>query len=150
MALKSDQMNELRLQKISQIFQELELLPTLSSTQNASLLLELRGWKKKDARARANEILNELGLGEKLRKKPNQLSGGEKQRLAIARAVSAQSPLVLADEPTAALDKSTKARVIDLLFQESPEATFIFSTHDEYLMSKCDEVIEISRIVKRA
>lgn len=147
--LNLENLSRFRLDEISQVFQELELLPQLSALENASLQLELRGEKKRLARARASEVLDHLGLESKLRKKPNQLSGGERQRVAIARAITARSSLYLADEPTAALDKETKKKAIDLLFEENEGATFIFSTHDDYLMNRCDRIVDITTIITR-
>lgn len=149
MSISSENISKFRLQEISQIFQELELLPRLSSLDNASLQLELRGEGRKSSISRAGQILTSLGLGTKFKKKPNQLSGGERQRLAIARALVAKSPLYLADEPTAALDKATKERVIDLIFEGNEGATFIFSTHDDYLMNRCDRIVDITSIITR-
>lgn len=148
-SMSTEQLSEFRLHEISQVFQELELLPQLSSLENVSLQLELRGESRKLAKNRASEALVKLGLESKLRKKPSQLSGGERQRVAIARALITKSPLYLADEPTAALDKEAKKNVVDLLFIATEGSTFIASTHDDYLMSRCDVVLDLADIVSR-
>src|SRR5436305_10840275 len=98
-SLSDDGLTRVRRDKIGLIFQFFNLLPTLTSLENVSLPLHLRGWPRKKAEERALELLGLVGLGHRLRHLPDELSGGERQRVAIARALAASPPILLADEP---------------------------------------------------
>ena len=130
--LNDDQMTRVRRDKIGFIFQFFNLLPTLTSLENVSLPLHLRGWPKKKIDERARELLALVQLGQRLDHLPDELSGGERQRVAIARALSIYPPILLADEPTGNLDSKNGDAVMALLRELHAEgATICLVTHDE-------------------
>ena len=112
-------------------------MPHLSALENVMLPLELAG--ERDARARAQAMLERVGLGQRLQHKPRVLSGGEQQRVALARAFVARPRLLMADEPTGSLDAATGAAVMDLMFDLNREqgTTLLLVTHDEQLARRC-------------
>jgi putative ABC transport system ATP-binding protein len=126
------------------VFQSFQLLPALTALENVMLPLELAG--AADAPARASEVLGQVGLRDRLGHYPRQLSGGEQQRVAVARAFVTQPKLLFADEPTGNLDSATGAQVIELLFRMNRErgTTLVLVTHDESLASRCDRRISIA------
>lgn len=114
------------------IFQAFNLIPVFSAVENVELPLLLAGVDPKDARRRAGETLERVGLGNRLRHRPNELSGGEQQRVTVARALAGRPRVVWADEPTGALDSETAATVMELLHDLHREGlTLIVVTHDE-------------------
>jgi len=136
-ALSEDERAALRGKSIGFVFQSFQLLPGLTALENVMLPLELAGMS--NSRALALEILERVGLSERLEHYPRQLSGGEQQRVAIARAFVMRPRLLMADEPTGNLDTETGARVIDLLFDLNREhgTTLLLVTHDEVLAARC-------------
>jgi len=128
--LDEDQRARLRSEKVGFVFQSFQLIPTLSALENAMVPLELR--HEQNVRARAVDLLERVGLGDRLDHYPAQLSGGEQQRVAIARAFINRPTILFADEPTGNLDDDTSGRVRDLLFELNEEAatTLILVTHD--------------------
>ena len=128
--LDEDQRARLRSEKVGFVFQSFQLIPTLSALENAMVPLELR--HEPNVRARAVDLLERVGLGDRLDHYPAQLSGGEQQRVAIARAFINRPTILFADEPTGNLDDDTSGRVQDLLFELNEEAatTLILVTHD--------------------
>ena len=128
--LDEDQRARLRSEKVGFVFQSFQLIPTLSALENAMVPLELR--HEQNVRARAVDLLERVGLGDRLDHYPAQLSGGEQQRVAIARAFINRPTILFADEPTGNLDDDTSSRVQDLLFELNEEAatTLILVTHD--------------------
>ena len=128
--LDEDQRARLRSEKVGFVFQNFQLIPTLSALENAMVPLELR--QEQNVRARAVDLLGRVGLGDRLDHYPAQLSGGEQQRVAIARAFINRPTILFADEPTGNLDDDTSGRVQDLLFELNEEAatTLILVTHD--------------------
>ena len=143
-ALSEDGRARLRGQHVGFVFQSFQLLPALTALENAMLPLELAGGR--DAAARARSMLERVGLGERLSHYPRQLSGGEQQRVAVARAFVTQPRLLFADEPTGNLDSVTGEHVIDLLFEMNRErgATLVLVTHDADLARRCDRRIHIA------
>ena len=125
------------------VFQSFQLLPMLTALENVMLPIELLGGK--DARSRAQRILERVGLGSRIAHYPRQLSGGEQQRVAIARAFVSEPALLLADEPTGNLDSSTGAQVIELLFALNRErgATLLLVTHDPALAQRCGRLLRL-------
>lgn len=142
--LRSD-LRRLRLEKIGFVFQFHNLLPFLSSTENVSLVLDLAGFSHTDARRRAVDLLEYLEVGHRKDAFPAQLSGGEAQRVAIARALANRPKIILADEPTAALDSQRAQVVMDLLRRVALEqqAAIVTVTHDEKILSRFDRVINL-------
>lgn len=118
------------------VFQSYNLIPHQSVLQNVELALTLSGISKKERRERAKKALEQVGLGDQLRKKPNELSGGQMQRVAIARAIVNDPDIILADEPTGALDTETGIQVLDILKEISANRLVIMVTHNPYLAER--------------
>lgn len=116
--------------RVGFVFQSYNLIPHQSILENVELALTLSGVKRKERRARAIEVLNKVGLGDKLKSKPNQLSGGQMQRVAIARALVNDPEIILADEPTGALDSKTSVQIMDLLKEVSKDRLVVMVTHN--------------------
>ena len=133
-ALSEDERARLRAEKVGFVFQSFHLIPTLTARENVQVPLELRG---KDGRARADELLERVGLGDRGHHYPAQLSGGEQQRVAVARAFAHRPRLLFADEPTGNLDAANGANVIALLAGLNRElgTTLVLVTHDPDLAS---------------
>lgn len=142
-ALDEDGRAGLRADTIGFVFQNFQLLHGLTALENVMLPLELAGAQA--PRRMAGEYLRRVGLGDRLQHYPNQLSGGEQQRCAIARAFAARPRLLFADEPTGNLDQQTGARIIELLFDLNREegATLIMATHDEALAGHCQQRLQL-------
>jgi putative ABC transport system ATP-binding protein len=136
------------------IFQQFNLIPTLSVAENVGIPLLIQGASASKALDRSRAILDKVGLGTRWKERPNKLSGGEQQRVAIARALVHEPPLVICDEPTAALDARNGEIVLDLFRQvaRSPERAVIIVTHDNRIFPYADriarmddgEIIEVS------
>jgi putative ABC transport system ATP-binding protein len=143
-ALNEDGRAQLRGRMVGFVFQSFQLLPALTALENVMLPLELSG--RGDAAARAKEVLGRVGLGERLGHYPRQLSGGEQQRVAVARAFVTEPKLLFADEPTGNLDSATGEHVIELLFEMNREhgTTLILVTHDAELAKRCDRRLHIA------
>jgi putative ABC transport system ATP-binding protein len=142
-ALDEDARAGLRARKLGFVFQSFQLLAHLSALENVMLPLELLG--RADARARAAEMLQRVGLGERLNHYPRTLSGGEQQRVALARAFVVQPEVLLADEPTGSLDHATGAKVMALMFEMNRESgtTLVLVTHDRGIAARCDRQLQI-------
>ncbi len=142
-ALDEDGRARVRGEKVGFVFQSFQLLPSLTALENVMLPLELRG--DADAEAPARAILSTVGLGERLGHYPRQLSGGEQQRVAVARAFVTRPSLLFADEPTGNLDTATGQAIIELLFALNSEAgtTLVLVTHDEHLASRCHRTLRL-------
>lgn len=138
-------LRRLRLDKIGFIFQAHNLLPFLTAEENVSLVLDLAGWPEDQGRARARELLDYLEVGHRGPVKPALLSGGEAQRVAIARALANRPRIILADEPTAALDSKRAQLVMDLLrkLAAEQEACILTVTHDEKIFDRFDRLIHL-------
>jgi putative ABC transport system ATP-binding protein len=141
--LDEDARAALRAQRVGFVFQNFQLLANLNALENVMLPLELLG--KADAKARAKDMLERVGLGERLGHYPKVLSGGEQQRVALARAFVVKPLLLLADEPTGSLDHATGERVMDLMFELNRETgtTLLLVTHDRAIAARCDRQIRI-------
>ena len=143
-ALDEDGRARLRRDRVSFVFQSFRLLPALTALENVMLPLELAG--KPDARDRASDWLGRVGLGARIAHYPRQLSGGEQQRVAVARAFAADPQLLFADEPTGNLDSSTGEEIIALMFELNRVAgtTLLLVTHDELLAQRCPRRIGLT------
>jgi putative ABC transport system ATP-binding protein len=129
------------------IFQQFHLIPHLTALENVMVPLDLLGnVSQKESQERAMELLNQVGLGQRMKHLPNQMSGGEQQRVAIARAFANRPKILFADEPTGNLDFATSARMVDALFALNDlfETTLILVTHDLTLAAKCQLGIELN------
>jgi len=142
-AFDEDGRAALRAEKLGFVFQSFQLLPSLTALENVMLPLEII--ERKNAKQSSMEVLQRVGLGDRLMHYPNQLSGGEQQRVAIARAFAPQPKILLADEPTGNLDTQTGQRIIDLLFDLNSEkgATLVLVTHDKELAARCDRMLHL-------
>ena len=128
--ISDDRMADIRNRQIGFVFQNADLLPGLTALDNVALPLVYRGIKKKERRSRAAEMLERVGLGDRMEFKPNQLSGGQCQRVAIARAMVGNPSLLLADEPTGALDTQSGHQVMELFHNLNADGvTIIMITH---------------------
>ena len=136
-------MARLRLASVGYIFQSFHLIPTLTAVENVSIPLELAGDPR--SRERACELLDAVGLGHRMSHYPVQLSGGEQQRVAVARAFACRPPILLADEPTGNLDSATGRQVIELIMALHRDAgtTLVLVTHDSQLAATMERVITI-------
>ena len=143
--LKPSEMVEYRLHHIGFVFQAYNLIPVLSARENVEFIMLLQGVEKKERRKRAVELLEAVGLGDRMESRPNQLSGGQQQRVAVARALASHPAFVLADEPTANLDSDSAASLLNLMLQLNNkfEMTFIFSTHDARVIQRARRVVTL-------
>jgi putative ABC transport system ATP-binding protein len=142
-ALDEDALARFRRDRIGYVFQSFHLLPTLTARENVAVPLELAG--EADADARAAALLAEVGLAERAHHYPVQLSGGEQQRVAVARAIARRPALLLADEPTGNLDSATGKQIIELLVGMNRRlgSTLVLVTHDTALAAHADRVVTL-------
>ena len=138
-------LRRLRLDKIGFIFQTHNLLPFLTAEENVAVVLDLAGWSVEKGRARAGDLLGYLEVDHRAAAKPALLSGGEAQRVAIARALANRPRIILADEPTAALDGKRAGLVMDLLrkLAVEQEACIVTVTHDEKIFDRFDRLVHL-------
>ena len=141
--LNEDQRAQVRNQYVGFIFQNFQLMPTLTALENVMVPLELRGAKK--IKAIALDLLDKVGLADRGHHYPSQLSGGEQQRISLARAFSNKPKILFADEPTGSLDAETSDRIIELMFDLNKEAgtTLVLVTHDSDLALKTQRIIRL-------
>lgn len=141
--LSEDQLARVRNQYVGFIFQNFQLLPTLTALENVMVPLELRG--EKNIRQHALNLLDKVGLADRVHHYPSQLSGGEQQRVSIARAFSNGPRILFADEPTGNLDAETSEKIVKLLFDLNHDAgtTLVIVTHDLDLAAKTDRIIKL-------
>lgn len=141
--LDEDERAQIRNQNVGFVFQNFQLIPTLTALENVMVPVELRG--DKNARSIAVELLDKVGLSDRMDHYPAQLSGGEQQRIAIARAFSNKPALLFADEPTGNLDEETGIKIEQLLFDLNSEqnTSLVLVTHDIDLANKTDHVIRL-------
>src|SRR5882672_2572737 len=135
----------IRRDSIGFVFQGFNLFPALTTVENVALALDVRGVRRADAEKRAAELIGEVGLAEKSKSYPEDLSGGQKQRVAIARALAGDPAIVLADEPTAALDSTSGKNVIELLrrLAHGQGRAVVMVTHDPRVLSYGDRIIHL-------
>lgn len=142
--IKEDELSQIRNKKIGFIFQNFNLLNKLSAIENVELPLIYQGIKMKKRREIATECLNRVGLKSRKNYMPNQLSGGQQQRVAIARAIAANPQIILADEPTGALDSKTSNEILDILKQLNKDGkTIIMITHDNEIANAAKRKVRI-------
>ncbi|MEY3415473.1 MAG: hypothetical protein RLZZ418_710 [Pseudomonadota bacterium] len=138
-----DELADLRKTKIGIVFQSFYLIPNYTALENVSLVLEIN--KIENAQKKSAELLEQFGLKDRLNHFPSQLSGGEQQRVAIARSIILSPKLILADEPSGNLDSENSKLIINLLFKYSKQnnSSLILVTHDQSIAKECDKIIEI-------
>jgi putative ABC transport system ATP-binding protein len=143
--LSAGQLADVRLHRLGFIFQAYNLLPALSVFDNCAYPLILQGRPGKERRERVERMLDRVGLSHRLKHRPEDLSGGEQQRVAVARALITRPLLVLADEPTAHLDAETGREIIDLMHRLNQEegTTFLFATHDPALLKQTTRILRL-------
>ena len=143
--LSSNDLIDFRLRNIGFVFQAYNLIPVLTAKENVEFIMQLQNWEKSKMDKRTINLLESVGLGDKLNSKPTQLSGGQQQRVAVARALASKPKFVLADEPTANLDSSATNQLLDIMEKLNREEniTFIFATHDQRVMDKARRVITL-------
>ena len=142
--MDDDELAKIRNQKIGFIFQQYNLLPKMNLLENVELPLLYAGLRERKRRELAMAALEKVGLGDKWENRPNQLSGGQQQRASIARALAGNPSLILADEPTGALDSKTSREVLDFLKQLNEEGnTIVIITHDNSIALEAKRVVRI-------
>lgn len=144
-ALKESELSAIRNEQIGFVFQSFQLIPTLTALENVMVPIELRGIAYKEVEEKAIDLLDKVGLRDRITHYPTQLSGGEQQRVGLARAFIHNPDVLFADEPTGNLDGDTGAQIEELLFELNQEegTTLIIVTHDRELAAKCDRIIEL-------
>jgi putative ABC transport system ATP-binding protein len=141
--LKSSERINFRLNNIGFVFQAYNLIPVLTAKENVEFIMHLQGRSKADRERRTRELLEAVGLGDRIDSRPAKLSGGQQQRVAVARALASKPKFVLADEPTANLDSKATENLLEIMEKLNREEniTFIFATHDARVMKKARRVI---------
>jgi putative ABC transport system ATP-binding protein len=151
-SLDDDALADLRNHQLGFVFQQFHLLPQLSAMENVMLPMVYAGVSAEERRRRAQEALERVGLGQRLHNKPNQLSGGQQQRVAIARAIINQPAMLLADEPTGALDSRTTEEVLEI-FDELHRSgiTLVLVTHEDDVAARAEQVVQFrdGRLISR-
>jgi len=134
-----------RLQNIGFVFQAYNLIPVFTARENVEFIMLLQGLDKKEREERAEDLLRQVGLDDKINTRPAQLSGGEQQRVAVARALASRPVFVLADEPTANLDSESAESLLDMMeeLNDKHDMTFIFSTHDIRVMNRARRIVTL-------
>jgi putative ABC transport system ATP-binding protein len=143
--LSGKELAALRRERLGFVFQSYNLVPVLSAVENVEYVMLIQGRPAAERRARAMEVLREVGLEGMEHRRPASLSGGQQQRVAVARAIAAHPALVLADEPTANLDTATGEALTDLMAALNAKygTTFIFSTHDTRIMERASRLVRL-------
>ncbi|MEC8968260.1 MAG: ABC transporter ATP-binding protein [Bacteroidota bacterium] len=143
--LKSNQLIDFRLRNIGFVFQAYNLIPVLTAKENVEFIMLMQGDSVKERKSRAEELLHAVGLSQQMDRRPGQLSGGQQQRVAVARALASKPQFVLADEPTANLDSSSTANLLDIMYElnQNENMTFIFSTHDQRVIDRAKRIITL-------
>jgi putative ABC transport system ATP-binding protein len=141
--LSEKALTKFRRDNIGFVFQQYNLLPVLTAKENVEFIMEMQNTPKSEREQRVNELLNAIGLTDKINERPAKLSGGQQQRVAVARALAHKPSFVIADEPTANLDSKSTADLLNIMqeLNEKEGITFIFSTHDQRVVDKAKRVI---------
>jgi putative ABC transport system ATP-binding protein len=143
--MSENKLIDFRLKNIGFVFQAYNLIPVLTASENVEFVMLLQKVPKREREQRAVELLTEVGLQDKLNKRPSELSGGQQQRVAVARALASKPRFILADEPTANLDSKSTENLLEIMAKLNVEdkMTFIFSTHDQRVIDKARRVITL-------
>ena len=143
--LKSSQLIDFRLYNIGFVFQAYNLIPVLTAKENVEFIMNLQKWPKEERDNRTLELLNAIGLSDRINSRPSKMSGGQQQRVAVARALASRPKFVLADEPTANLDSKSATTLLEIMetLNHGEKITFIFSTHDARVVKMAHRVITL-------
>ncbi len=143
--LSSRKLIDFRKNNIGFVFQSYNLIPVLTAGENVEFIMQLQGKPKKEREKRTKELLEAVGIGDRIKSRPSKLSGGQQQRVAVARALASKPEFILADEPTANLDSHATSSLLELMSQMNKKfnTTFIFATHDQRVMDKAHRIVTI-------
>ncbi|NNE28278.1 MAG: ABC transporter ATP-binding protein [Saprospiraceae bacterium] len=143
--LSDNKLIDFRKEHIGFVFQSFNLIPVLTAMENVEFIMMLQKRPKAERYARAKELLVEVGLSEKINKRPSELSGGQQQRVAVARALASKPTFILADEPTANLDSVSTSGLLDMMAElnQKEKITFVFSTHDQRVIDRARRVVTL-------
>lgn len=143
--LSDNQLIDFRKENIGFVFQAYNLIPVLTAQENVEFVMLLQERPKAERDQRVKELMEAVGLGDRLHNRPSELSGGQQQRVAVARALAAKPDFILADEPTANLDSVSTFNLLDIMakLNKEEDITFVFSTHDSRVISRARRVITI-------
>ncbi|MDA3910255.1 MAG: ABC transporter ATP-binding protein [Bacteroidales bacterium] len=143
--LSNKQIINFRLKNIGFVFQAYNLIPVLTAKENVEFIMQMQKWNKKEREQRAIEMLEAVGLGDRLKSRPGKMSGGQQQRVAVARALASRPKFILADEPTANLDSASTENLLSIMeeLNRKENITFVFSTHDQRVVNKARRIITI-------
>ena len=143
--LKSSALIDFRMRNIGFVFQAYNLIPVLTAKENVEFIMNLQSWSRKERDERTFELLKAVGLFERANSRPAKMSGGQQQRIAVARALASRPKFVLADEPTANLDSKSASTLLELMekLNHEEKITFIFSTHDARVVKMAHRVITL-------
>jgi putative ABC transport system ATP-binding protein len=143
--LSKNELIDFRLHNIGFVFQSYNLIPVLSASENVEFIMLLQNKSKEERDQRVTELLQAVGLGDKMNNRPTELSGGQQQRVAVARALASKPKFVLADEPTANLDSKSATNLLDIMAQlnQTEGITFLFSTHDHRVIERARRIITL-------
>ncbi len=143
--LKSSALIDFRMKNIGFVFQAYNLIPVLTAKENVEFIMSLQKWIKKDRDQRTFELLKAVGLSDRANSRPAKMSGGQQQRIAVARALASRPKFILADEPTANLDSKSATTLLEIMGKLNHEEniTFIFSTHDPRVVKMAHRVITL-------
>jgi len=143
--LKGNELIDFRLKNIGFVFQAYNLIPVLTAKENVEFVMLLQKRPKAERHARVEELLESVGLSDRMEHRPTQLSGGQQQRIAVARALAPRPKFILADEPTANLDSVSTSNLLDIMLNlnQKEQMTFIFSTHDQRVIERARRVITL-------
>jgi putative ABC transport system ATP-binding protein len=144
-SLTESRLTDFRLHNIGFVFQAYNLIPVFTAKENVSFVMDLQGRSKSETERRATELLEAVGLGDRMNSRPARLSGGQQQRVAVARALASKPKFILADEPTANLDSKSAENLLEIMesLNKQENITFIFSTHDPRIMAKARRIITL-------
>jgi len=143
--MSENKLIDFRLKNIGFVFQAYNLIPVLTAAENVEFVMLLQKTAKREREQRAIDLLTEVGLKDKIGKRPSELSGGQQQRVAVARALASKPRFILADEPTANLDSTSAENLLEIMAKLNKEdnMTFIFSTHDQRVIDKARRVVTL-------
>ncbi|MCF6171029.1 MAG: ABC transporter ATP-binding protein [Bacteroidales bacterium] len=143
--LSSRKLIDFRMNNIGFVFQAYNLIPVLTAGENVEFIMQLQGMPKKERGMRTKELLEAVGLADRINSRPGKLSGGQQQRVAVARALASRPKFILADEPTANLDSKATTSLLEMMAEMNKKynTTFIFATHDQRVMDKARRIVSI-------